>query len=137
MTAALDFMSVGGWKRSIDIVFSQFLLIAGMIQRGNIVSFGKHEESIGFRDFLDPVLLLGFPVAVCRYVLRAPKLTFSAVAVMALTAALPDNFESNDFIFVIAVGLQLLIALWMVRVVFTALLQDRDSVLADSIREAC
>jgi len=139
MTSALDLRTVDGVKRSVDIVFRQCVVIAGMIPRSNHVSPGQQEDCIGFRDFLEPGLLLGIPVAVCRYILRAPKLSFSAFTILALTANLPDNPpESDDLIFaVISVGLQLLVALGMLRTLFTVFLQDRDSVLADSIRETC
>jgi len=141
-TATLDMMSISGLKRSINIVLSQFLLIAGMVEQGNRASSGNREESIGFRDFLDPALLLGTPIAVCRYLfstlLRAPAVAFCFATFSALASAVPDSPEGSDPIsaFLWCV-LQVFIPLWMSRILFTALLRDRDSVLADSIREAC
>eukprot|EP00419_Tripos_fusus_P075577 CAMPEP_0172893112 /NCGR_PEP_ID=MMETSP1075-20121228/147730_1 /TAXON_ID=2916 /ORGANISM="Ceratium fusus, Strain PA161109" /LENGTH=222 /DNA_ID=CAMNT_0013747917 /DNA_START=461 /DNA_END=1129 /DNA_ORIENTATION=+ len=140
--ATLDMLSVNGLKHSIDVVFGQSLLITGLLQQGNRVSFRNGEESIGLRDFLDPALLLGTPVAVCRYLfstlLRAPTAAFWVAAIFALESAVPDSPEGSDLISdVFWWGLQLFILLWMLRILFTALLRDRDSVLAESIKEAC
>jgi len=140
-TATLDMMSVSGLKRSIDIVFGQSLLIAGLFQRGNRASSGTVEESIGFRDFLDPALVLGTPVAVCRYLfstaLRAPTIAFLFATITALASAVDIPEGSDPISTLFWVISQVLIPLWMLRILFTALLRDRDSVLADSIREAC
>eukprot|EP00913_Durusdinium_trenchii_P013749 g12909.t1 len=111
-------MSGGWWKTGTEIFQGLQLLF----QRKS--AQGKDFEGLGLWDFADPKLVLGFAVAVPRYLLstalKAPKLILYIVFLGIL----------GDLIF-------LAIELVFLRLILCVLLRDRDLVLARSIRQTC
>ncbi|CAK9088543.1 Uncharacterized protein SCF082_LOCUS41811, partial [Durusdinium trenchii] len=121
-------MSGGWWKTGTEIFQGLQLLF----QRKS--AQGKDFEGLGLWDFADPKLVLGFAVAVPRYLLstalKAPKLILYIVVLFGLA-------ELSQFLGILGDLIFLAIELVFLRLILCVLLRDRDLVLARSIRQTC
>lgn len=119
----------GGWQRTGSSLSSGFTRLLNSSKKAK----AKQDDSIGIQDFLDPMLLLGAPLAVARYVgsltLRAPQVALGVGGYLAVFSVLPENI----FIDIFSIVQEILI----LRVLLSAVLRDRDAILARSIKDAC
>ncbi|CAE7835850.1 clcD [Symbiodinium sp. CCMP2592] len=132
--AAIDDMlsPLEGWQRTGAALVSGMANLANLRKRKAEASAGS-EEGLGLADFADPELILGFLVAVPRYVLstalKAPTLLAGLVAFYLACAVLPSGIL-GDLIMIAAEAV-------LFRVILQVLLRDRDLILAENIKKVC
>eukprot|EP00933_Yihiella_yeosuensis_P020041 TRINITY_DN16166_c0_g1_i4.p1 TRINITY_DN16166_c0_g1~~TRINITY_DN16166_c0_g1_i4.p1 ORF type:complete len:371 (+),score=71.87 TRINITY_DN16166_c0_g1_i4:23-1135(+) len=133
----------GGWQRTGSELMAGFLRLGDAGKRRlqdkatgseqEKPPWSPAEESIGLLDFLDLELMIGTPIAYLRYILstlmKAPQLLAIIVAIAGFFAVLPENIFSDLLNFFFGVILA--------RIFLAAILRDRDTVLARSVRRAC
>eukprot|EP00438_Fugacium_kawagutii_P008011 Skav209162 [mRNA] locus=scaffold1137:273554:281235:- [translate_table: standard] len=116
-----------GWLRTgTEILQGLQLLFKRRSARGG--------EGLGLWDFADPKLILGFAVAVPRYLLstalKAPMLILYVVGLYVFSNLLSYLGVFGDLLF-------LAVELVFLRIILSVLLRDRDLILAESIRRTC
>jgi len=125
-----------GWQRTGSALVSGLARLANASRRkAQAAATGDVEETqgIGLFDFADPGLILGFVVAVPRYLLstalKAPALLAGVIAFYLGCAVLPSGILSD----LIMLALEAVI----LRIILQVLLRDRDLILAENIKEVC
>eukprot|EP00929_Paragymnodinium_shiwhaense_P064185 TRINITY_DN32129_c0_g1_i1.p1 TRINITY_DN32129_c0_g1~~TRINITY_DN32129_c0_g1_i1.p1 ORF type:complete len:412 (+),score=89.97 TRINITY_DN32129_c0_g1_i1:55-1236(+) len=126
----------GGWQRVGGDIVEGLQGVAGKIQEKKADEGKKpaeSEENLGAFDFADILLWVYFPVTFVRYIssalLRAPKVIGAVIGFLVAFALLPENLFTDLF--------GLCVDVLSIRIFFKALLQNRNSILARSIMDAC
>ncbi|CAK9073657.1 unnamed protein product [Durusdinium trenchii] len=120
-------MSGGWWKTGTEIFQGLQLLFQRKSAQGG--------AGLGLWDFADPKLVLGFAVAVPRYLLSTALKAFGGFSVRSVTAE--GLAELSQFLGILGDLIFLAIELVFLRLILCVLLRDRDLVLARSIRQTC
>eukprot|EP00466_Bigelowiella_natans_P019679 jgi/Bigna1/50689/estExt_Genewise1.C_890025 len=108
---------------------------------------GKGVPSLSVLDLLDPVLLLGLPITFVRYpaafFLKNPLFALGLVGLIASIGggeaqlAAQIAMQLNSALTALFLVFNFAVYLILARTILVVLLQERDEVLAGSIREAC
>ncbi|CAE7660181.1 unnamed protein product, partial [Symbiodinium pilosum] len=122
-----------GWQRTGSALVNGMVSLANLRKRKAQSTGSSQEEALGLGDFADPELILGFVVAVPRYVLstalKAPTLLAGVVAFYLICAVLPSGLLGD----LVMIAFEAV----LFRVILEVLLRDRDMILAKSIKDVC